>query len=704
MKNNAQSIFSLSAVVIMLAFVTGCGNPIAGVNEITATERFQDDSGYNEYRRLNLSIQFTDEERAYLHSNPVVRLAAEADNYPVSFFNFNDRQWNGIIHDVLHEIEILTGLTFEIVNDNTAGFSDLVELLEKGEVSIISEMIRTREREDRFIWAETLFMEDRSVLISKFEYPRIRIDEISNKRVGAVRGSAHDDLFKSWFPDHENFTKYDNMHLAMEALYSNEIDLLMERGNHLLRLTHYEEHSGFKINIVFDNYFFTTFGFNKNETVLRSIIDKSLALIDTKAISEYWKYRTFDYRYKILEAQRPWLISAAVLSLLVLALVLLMFLRSKKRAAERIIAYQQVETANRAKYAFLASMNHELRTPLNSTINMIREAISTAENKKTIEALHHALSSSNDLLSVLTTILEISNIESGELVLSNTPFAINGVADDIDKFLSTLCRAKGIVWEQNVDIPENLLVNGDRLRLMQALTILLRNAVDYAGEKNGRVGFTIKLLAVTEDTASVLFQVCGNDTGRNAGKSEIMLSACNIIVKAMGSQISVKSRPGTGSCFSFTLDFARAAMDVQQEKVNLDRLDFTGKQILVVDDIEVNRAILKNILSIKGAEIVEASDGKEAVEIFLTEPENIDLILMDIMMPDMNGYEAARAIRFLEAKWKTEKNPLRRIPIIAVTALTYREDRDAVVESGMDFHLKKPVEPEALLSCLARFL
>ena len=131
--------------------------------------------------------------------------------------------------------------------------------------------------------------------------------------------------------------------------------------------------------------------------------------------------------------------------------------------------------------------------------------------------------------------------------------------------------------------------------------------------------------------------------------------------------------------------------------MDIDSLDLTGKRILVVDDVKINRLILNNILSEKGAEIVEASDGGEAVNIFSADPRGIDIILMDIMMPNMDGYQAARAIRTLETG-------SRRIPIIAVTALSYSEDRDAVIDAGMDFHLEKPVEPESLLTCIARFI
>ena len=373
--------------------------------------------------------------------------------------------------------------------------------------------------------------------------------------------------------------------------------------------------------------------------------------------------------------------------------------------------------ASSVKNAFLANMSHELRTPMNSAINMIKEAMHGIDNSQSLSALGKAIASSEDLLSVLNTILEISNIESGELVLSNDAFKVNEIVSDINNLISSLCSAKNIVWEPHVNIPEGLSVECDKIRLMQVLTIILRNAVKYADEQEGKVLFEINTSEETGESICLNFNVKDNGIGMTEkkltelksmfapdsnfidyGSSEIMLSACSSIIKSMGSVINVKSEPGNGSCFNFSLTLPKVYIDEKAEEIELESLDFTGKKVLVADDVAVNRAVLSFILEQTGMEIIEAKDGKEALDIYLSDPNGIDLIFMDIMMPNMDGYEASREIRASDAP------NAETLPIVAVTSLTYKEDVDAAFNAGMNFHLEKPVEPEKLLSCLVRFL
>jgi CheY-like chemotaxis protein len=341
-------------------------------------------------------------------------------------------------------------------------------------------------------------------------------------------------------------------------------------------------------------------------------------------------------------------------------------------------------------------------------------------DKLRTDALQYAFASSKDLLSVLNTILDISNIESGKLVLSNSPFTLGKVVFEINNLIYSLCKAKGIFWEPQVEKITNVLtleLDGDRIKLMQVLTIMLRSAVKYASEEQGKVIFKIEPLEETDKAVLLRFEVSDNGIGMTAKKTdelmqmfssnnndvhysseEIMLSVCNNIVNAMGGQIQFESKPGLGTFFSFSLKFSKAIMPVQPEKeIKLDKLDFTGKKVLVVDDVAVNREVLINILSTVGIEVIEARDGQDAYETFLMQSTNIDLLLMDIMMPIMDGYEATKKIRASGMPYA------RSVPIIAVTTLNYKEDKDAATNAGMNFHIEKPVEPEILLSAISRF-
>ena len=285
--------------------------------------------GYQEYLSHKLLMQFSEEELSFIKANPVIPFAAEYDNYPVSFYSARANEWQGICFDVLKEVELLTGLTFKVVHDQNAEWSELLRMLESGEVYIITELIRIPEREGRFIWPETAFFSDQSALLSKAEFPNINIHDVLSVKVGLTKNLAHTELFRMWFPDHRNSIEYDSSGAALEALVRGEIDMVMNKNSLLLHLTHYQELPGYKANIVFDNNFESTFGLNKDQVVLCSIIDKALGLIDTKSISGQWLRKTYDYRLMVVQAQRPWLIGAIILSLVILALISAFFVRSR---------------------------------------------------------------------------------------------------------------------------------------------------------------------------------------------------------------------------------------------------------------------------------------------------------------------------------------------------------------------------------------
>jgi len=283
--------------------------------------------GESEYKRHTLYIRLSGEEKAYIQKHPVVSFAAEYDNYPISFYNKHEKEFQGIAYDVLMEMQALTGLTFIITNGKKTEWPELLHSLETGKVSMISDLLQTKEREGLFLWPKTAIMSDNYALISRSDYPGVRIIDMLSEKVGLMKDSAYASLFRSWFPDHKNTVEYNSSNDAFDALYRGEVDLVMANLIQLLMLTNYYERSGYKANIVFDYSSECTFGFNKNETALCSIVDKALRLIDTKGISGQWMRKTFDYRVKLARMQRLLLITAAVLLLIVLALLIFFFKR-----------------------------------------------------------------------------------------------------------------------------------------------------------------------------------------------------------------------------------------------------------------------------------------------------------------------------------------------------------------------------------------
>ncbi|MCL2810184.1 MAG: transporter substrate-binding domain-containing protein, partial [Treponema sp.] len=255
--------------------------------------------GYRDYLHHKMYTRLTNEERSYINNmianNLSVPIAANSTNYPLSFFNRFDRQWQGIFFDILDEVTLLTGLTFEVVHAENTNWSLIYEMLKNGEVAFAPEVAQTKEREEYFIWSDKVILEDYYALISRSDYRNITLNEIIHEKIGVARGTSFTDVFNQWFPNHRYTFEYDNIDLAFTALQNGEVDLVMSTQRRLMYLSHYQELSGFKVNMLFDQHIDTKFGFNKNETVLLSIIDKALKLIKIESISDDWFNRIFNY-------------------------------------------------------------------------------------------------------------------------------------------------------------------------------------------------------------------------------------------------------------------------------------------------------------------------------------------------------------------------------------------------------------------------
>ena len=300
--------------------------------------------GYKEYQKHKLLSQLTEEEVEYLKNNPIISFAAECDNYPTSFYNVRSEKWEGIAFDVLEEVEELTGIEFKVINDNKTKWPALLSMLESGEASIISELIYTDERDEHFLWPKSFLLTDHSSLISKTEFRNVNINEILYCRVGLAKGTAHAALFKSWFPNHLNTVEYESMDLAFEALGRDEVDLVMASQTLLLVLVNYRELVGYKENILFDNTFNSTFGFNKDEAQLCSIVDKAIGLVNTRLIADRWTHKTFDYTKKLSQAQRIWWIIGSLLLAIVVMLLLILF-RNKREESKQLNELVEIRTS-----------------------------------------------------------------------------------------------------------------------------------------------------------------------------------------------------------------------------------------------------------------------------------------------------------------------------------------------------------------------
>jgi len=318
--------------------------------------------GYQQYLRQKLFLQLSSEERDYIRNNKVVPYAAEITNYPISFYDFRTNQWEGTAHDVIKELERLTGLIFKRQNDEKTHWPVLLKMLETGKVSMITELIPSEDRIGNFLWAGKEFFQDHFVLISKTEFHDIAINEILYVKTGLARNTAHSILFRNWFPNHRGIFEYENTSEAFDALERGEIDVVMTSEHQLLIMTNYRELVGYKANFIFDFYFDSTFGFNKNEVVLSSIVTKAMRLIDIENISGRWLRKTYDYRIRLAKERIPFMIGVAMLSVcLIFAVILFVRKRKEGRRLEKLVNMRTKELSENQEQLKILLFENELQ-------------------------------------------------------------------------------------------------------------------------------------------------------------------------------------------------------------------------------------------------------------------------------------------------------------------------------------------------------
>ncbi len=382
---------------------------------------------------------------------------------------------------------------------------------------------------------------------------------------------------------------------------------------------------------------------------------------------------------------------------------------------------QQARAAEIAKSTFLANMSHDIKTPLNAILGFIDLIkLHIGDKSKIEEYLEKIRVSGNQLLNIASEALEVTRMESGKASLAETEGNLSEMLAEIEKSLTPEMNAAGLHFTIDTSRVVRFAVFADLIRIKEILMRLLDNAVKYT-EPGGFV-----LLRVTEDANAggfgrYVFTV--EDTGRgisaefmewlfepfaresNTTESGVVGSGLGLavvknLVNLMDGDIQVMSRVGEGSRFTVTVVLRQlGGGSPSVSALTLPHISLEGKRVLLVEDNEINSEIAEALLTENGFLVETASDGDIAVDIVKSsEPGYFDLVLMDIQMPRMNGYEATRAIRALS------EPPLARIPIIALSANTYPEDRKKAIDAGMDAHAPKPIDMSRLIEIISTVL
>ena len=392
--------------------------------------------------------------------------------------------------------------------------------------------------------------------------------------------------------------------------------------------------------------------------------------------------------------------------------------KDEKYKAELLRAAKKAEAANEAKTEFLQRMSHDIRTPINGICGMINVADHYADNmEKQTECRAKIKKASHLLLELINEVLDMSKLESDEVVLEEIPFNLNGISEEILGVIEHMAAEQNIriIWEKKEVTHWNLI--GSPVHVKRILMNILSNAVKY-NKENGYVYISCREIPSKQTAMTTLEFVC-RDTGigmaeafqkrifepfaqehagsrtKFAGTGLGMPITKKLVVK-MGGTISFESKEGIGTTFVIRIPF-RIDTDMKDrtEAEEKTETSIQGLHVLLTEDNELNMEIAEFVLQNEGAVVTKAWNGQKAVDIFRkSRPGEFDAILMDIMMPVMNGYEAAKMIRSLD------REDAKVIPIIAMTANAFTEDKMRAKEAGMDEHIAKPVDGKLLVKVI----
>ena len=689
----------------------------SALEEINNTEADYSSKLYARYEgKAVVNYALNEEEKQWLdaHEN-TIRVGYLKDNLP--FCGEENGKLTGILGTVLDTVQEKYEITIKAVPCSTG--EQMNEALQSGEIDIAGPIIQDLYTQEQFqvILTDEIFDITPVVIYKGNEY------NSSISTIAATETSIYSELMVSLlFPDAE-IKQYDTQEECLEAVAngkagatvipSSKINLLNESP--LTKSLSFAEMAKRQ-----ELAMFTTRENRRAATIINKAIEQSSNVLNGVVLAQNSVSEKKMTLQDVFAEYGGLAVGVSFVIIFVLLLLVYSLSVSRKKQMEALKEAQDANAANIAKTTFLNHMSHDIRTPMNAIVGFTDIAMKRKPDKEVENCLKKIRQSSEYLMTLINDVLDISRVESGKLEYKPVPVDLRDIINTVSSIARGYMENRDLNFYVSREELKTPYVMADELRIREVLLNIISNAVKFTKD-GGTISFAAENapgndehhiiiryrisdtgIGMSEEFQTRIFEEFSQENGgaRTSYKGTgLGMAIAKRYVDLMGGKIEVNSRQGIGSTFTVEIPLLIAEQVLTEEKEKLTKdMDLHGLHVLLAEDNDLNAEIAIALLEEKGMIVTRAADGKSALtQFYNTAPGTFDLILMDIMMPEMNGYETTKSIRNLP-----DRPDGKEIPIIAMTANAFAEDVQAALNAGMDDHVAKPVDIDNLVAIIIK--